>query len=328
MRFTRSLATRPAAAQEQYNLIQYRFLNGPVVDGDAFNDGTCNFYMLVKLGSSESDGATLPQRYAILWIDEQTYFTQRWRLLHPTEDVLGDLFSLAHTIKDNPTWFPYSDTEFWNTRFWSPFADDLITDDSRMAVRRQIVAVTGYDPEERRHEIYTICFNYGVSDYTWRWRLFPPGEQLLLDRSIAQDRDPVYPDLALNGPADAYVLVNTLDLRDDSTLHVRGSKRTGAVSPPSPPRNRAPFQRFNPADGCNGISRPTAATCRVRTSSPAASHRPASEHPGTSSAKLPTGARTASTSSVSSRSRSSPAASTMRSSCCQETTGQPPQLPR
>ena len=128
----------------EYNLIQYRFLNGPVVDGDAFNDGTWNFYMLVKLESSENDGSTLPQRYAILWIDEQTYFTQRWRLLHPTEDVLGDLFSLAHTIKDNPTWFPYSDTEFWNTRFWSPFADDLITD-VWMAVRRQIVAVTGYD---------------------------------------------------------------------------------------------------------------------------------------------------------------------------------------
>jgi hypothetical protein len=43
------LATRPALQQERYNLIQYRFLNGPVMDGDAFNDGTTNFYMLVKL---------------------------------------------------------------------------------------------------------------------------------------------------------------------------------------------------------------------------------------------------------------------------------------
>ena len=59
------------------------------------------------------------------------------------------------------------------------------------------------------------------------------------------------------------MLVNTLDLRDDSTLHVRGSKRTGAVSRQVRRRDRAPFQRFNPADGCNGICRRTAATCRA-----------------------------------------------------------------
>ena len=89
------LATRPSFQQERYNLMQYRFLNGPVVDGDAFNDGTSNFYMLVKLEPPVTTGHGLPQRYAILWIDEQTYFTQRWRLLHPTDDVLGDLFSLS-----------------------------------------------------------------------------------------------------------------------------------------------------------------------------------------------------------------------------------------
>lgn len=46
-------ATRPLFQQEQYNSIQYRFLNGPVVDGDGWNDGTTNFYMLVKLAEAE-----------------------------------------------------------------------------------------------------------------------------------------------------------------------------------------------------------------------------------------------------------------------------------
>ncbi|MGC4098952.1 MAG: hypothetical protein QM706_17725 [Nitrospira sp.] len=43
------LATRPLFQQEGYNLIQYRFLNGPVIDGDGYNDGTTNFYLFVEL---------------------------------------------------------------------------------------------------------------------------------------------------------------------------------------------------------------------------------------------------------------------------------------
>ena len=234
------LATRPLFQQERYNLTQYRFLNGPVVDGDAFNDGTTNFYMLVKLGPPGYDGAGLPQRYAILWIDEQTYFTQRWRLLHPTDDVLGDLFSLSHALRNNPEWFDFS-----LETFWSPFTDNLIDDNSRMAVRRQIIALTGYNPATRRHEINTICFNYGVCDHTWRWRLYPDGEQVVIDSAIAQDFDPQLPAVTLNGPASAYVVVNTLDLRDDTTLHVRGTMRP---SGDAPLRAGRWVQRYLPAD--------------------------------------------------------------------------------
>ena len=107
--------------------------------------------------------------------------------------------------------------------------------------------------------------------------------------------------------------------RDDSTLYVRGSKRTGAVSPPSPPRNRAPFQRPMGATVFAGRLPPRATSVQAHRRQAIGRIRT----PGTSSAKLPTGARIASTNSVSSRSRSSPAASTMKSSCCQETTGQP-----
>ena len=234
------LARRPLLQGEQYNLIQYRFLNGPVVDGDAFNDGTTNFYMLVKLGPAGSSGSGLRQRYAILWIDEQTYFTQRWRLLDPVEDVLGDLFSLQHSLKDNPNWF-----NFDRRRFWSPFEHDLINDQSRMAVRRQIVAVTGFDSAAKRHEIYTICFNYGVCDQTWRWRPFPAGEQHVIEGTTAQDLDPPLPAVMTSGPKNAYVAVNTLGLRDDTTLHVRGTMRLAKGGPLTKGRW---VQRYLPAD--------------------------------------------------------------------------------
>jgi hypothetical protein len=233
-------ARRPIAQQERYSSTQYRFLNGPVIDGDAYNDGTTNFYMLVKLGAPGSDGAGLRQRYAILWFDEQTYFTQRWRLAHPTDDILGDLFSLPHYLRTNPDWYNFS-----LATFWSPFTSDLINDDSRMAIQRNIITLTGFNQAAQRHEIYTICFNYGMCDHTWRWRLFPAAEQVLINSAVAQDADPQLPDVTKNGPANAYVVVNTLNLRDDTTLHVRGSKRS---STGAPLRAGRWVQRYLPAD--------------------------------------------------------------------------------
>jgi hypothetical protein len=232
------LAPRPLFQGERYSLTQYRFLNGPVIDGDAFNDGTTNFYMLVKLGPPGSTGAGLVQRYAILWFDEQTYFTQRWRLVHPTDDILGDLFSLQHYLRDNPEWY-----DFQLAKYWDPFRAFFIDDDSRMIVRRNVIVVTGRDPGENRYEIYTIVFNYGLCDHSWRWRKFPDGKQVLIDADKAQDQDPQLPDEVTNGSEPAYVVVNTIDLRDDTMLTVRGSRRIGGTL-----RTGRWVQRYLPAD--------------------------------------------------------------------------------
>ena len=215
------LAPRPLFQGERYSLTQYRFLNGPVIDGDAFNDGTTNFYMLVKLGPPDTTGPGYLQHYAILWFDEQTYFTQRWRLLHPTDDILGDLFSLPHYLRDNPEWY-----DFHLAKYWDPFRDNLINDDSRMVLRRNVIVVTGKDPTLPRHEIYTIVFNYGLCDHSWRWRLFPQGQHVVVDRTRAQEQNPPFPAEVTAGSASAYVAVNTIDIRDDTTLHVRGSQRS------------------------------------------------------------------------------------------------------
>jgi hypothetical protein len=177
------LARRPIAQQEGFNSILYRFLNGPVLDGDGYNDGTTNFYILVRLRGNA-------RRFAILWIDEQTYFSQRWRLVHPTADTNGDLFSLARTIRDHPEYFRFDIAQYWD-----PFEHEgFISATSRMAVSRQTLAVTGRDPTLGRREIYTFTFNYGVSDHTWRWRRMPAGRS--------------FP--------------GTLGLREDLTLHLRG----------------------------------------------------------------------------------------------------------
>lgn len=236
------LAPRPLFQGERYSLTQYRFLNGPVIDGDAFNDGTTNFYAMVKLGPANSDSAGLLQHYAILWFDEQTYFTQRWRLLHPTDDILGDLFSLPHYIRTNPDWY-----DFQLAKYWCPFRAFLIDDDSRMAVSRNVIAVTSKNPGAGgRYEIFTIVFNYGLSDHSWRWRRFPvAAKEVLMDSRVAQDMDSQLPDQVRNGTENAYVVVNTLNLRDDTTLHVRGSRRFGAN-----PKLRVGrwLQRYLPAD--------------------------------------------------------------------------------
>jgi hypothetical protein len=220
-------ATRPIAQQERYNLIQYRLLNGPVIDMDGYNDGTCNFYMLVRLGEADDKNAG----YAILWMDEQSYITQRWRLLHPTDDYRGDWFSLGRVLVDNlrerKDWF-----RFDPDKYWSPLEAGCVGDFSRMRVRRQLIALTGYDPTLKRHEIYTICFNYGVCDHTWRWRLFPDDadQQLLEDDVAGGPPRELHLDSDDSDNRTAVVYVNSVELRDDLTLHVRGFKRLASGS--------------------------------------------------------------------------------------------------
>ena len=240
------LATRPLAQQEGLNSILYRFLNGPIMDGDGYNDGTTNFYILVKLGPKPpypvipddvahvlenhmdalgsirhpNSDLHIPghfrQRYAILWIDEQTYFSQRWKLVHPFKDVMGDLFSQARVLSEHPEYFHFDPDHYWD-----PFEADCITDTSRMVVARQTLAVTGRDSDTNRTELYTFTFNYGVSDNSWRWRPLPPVPVRLLEDNQATSPNPKMPMVT-----DESVFANTLGLREDLTLHFRGFKRT------------------------------------------------------------------------------------------------------
>ncbi|MGC4098953.1 MAG: hypothetical protein QM706_17730 [Nitrospira sp.] len=112
-----------------------------------------------------------------------------------------------------------------------------------MAVTRQIIAVTGIDKslESAKPEIYTICFNYGVSDYSWRWRPFPAS----LTYHVLDDQNIVGNQGKLPNTGNEILYVNTLGIREDTTLYLRGFKKIADGQKPVEGRW---FQKYLPAD--------------------------------------------------------------------------------
>ncbi len=191
----------------------YRFANGPIRDGDGYIDGTCTFYALVRL----KDGS-----HALLYIDEQSYFTQRWRLVDP-EDHRGAGLALVKGLHDDLArehplynWNPHT--------YWCPFRAGHIGRKSRLAVSRQVLLVTGADPVANEPAIYSINFSHSTMDRSWRWRKPPSKGNLPLeigyfenDAAAGEERIP--PDT----PDSAYL--QTIRLREDMTIHIKGTRR-------------------------------------------------------------------------------------------------------
>ncbi len=192
----------------------YRFMNGPIDDLDGYNDGTCNYYVLAQLHNGV---------FALLYIDEQTFFSQRWRLVGP-DDRAGLMFSLTADLAANPA--RYGPVGYpWDERFfWSPFGPPggppvgPIGDKSRLAVSAQVVLVTADLAPGIEPVIYSINFSWGTMDRTWRWRLLPPGATVLpLSDEAAADE--TIPPTAGNA-----VFPQTIRLRGDLTLHLMGTR--------------------------------------------------------------------------------------------------------
>ena len=94
------------------------FFNGPVFDGDGYIDGTCNFYALSRAsGRARRRRAAEPRErgYALLYQDEQSYFSKRWRLVHPDDG--GRVRSLRPTPP--PSSAGPSTTSA--AKYWDPF---------------------------------------------------------------------------------------------------------------------------------------------------------------------------------------------------------------
>ncbi len=190
----------------------YRFFNGPVRDGDGFVDGTCNFYALVRL---DPNTASRKQDFALLWTDEQTAFSKRWRLVHPSDceptDPLSLNFALTASLKTSPELYP----EWREEDFWCPFEAGRISEDSRLAVSRTVLLVNGFDPKQKTGEIYSLNFSYATIDRTWRWRRLPTGVET---RTLIAGQN-IEPDTA--APNTAYL--NTIELREDMILSIKGT---------------------------------------------------------------------------------------------------------
>lgn len=211
----------------------YRFANGPIQDYGGWVDGTCIYYMLVQLKpDSAIESGDLKEAFAILWADEQFAFTERWRVLHifdrdfasPFKPIVG----LVTTISGDF----YPDAPFDDRRFWCPFMEGHITPASRMAVTRQIIVINGVDPTTGRHELHSIHFTWPTMDKTWRVRPLPDGADILPSEE---------PDYEFGR---AVVFADTLQIRDDTTILLRGVKWLH-----DEPVKGHWFQRYLPADG-------------------------------------------------------------------------------
>lgn len=198
----------------------YAFFNGPIRDADGYNDGTVHYYALVQLKDNAAVG--IPDAYGIVYCDEQFYFTQRWRLVHH-EDNNGLQFAVAASLE-----WPLSLQYGWNPQtYWCPLRAGHIGPDSRMAVARQVVLVTGMDPATRAGEIYSINFSWGTIDRSWRWRPLPapspnppPTDAEALEETI----------LVRPGQPEC-VYPQTIGLREDMTIHLKGtSEKAGQAA--------------------------------------------------------------------------------------------------
>lgn len=228
-----------------YNAAEhYRFMFGPVRDGDGYIDGTCNFYALVQLADDAtiSEGernVSLRRRaYAGLWIDEQTFFTERWHLIDP-DDHEGALISIVERLETDP------DRYGWKPQlYWCPFRTGHIGPRSRMAVAAQVVMVTGEDPVTKVAMLFSINFSFGTIDRTWRWRKLPAparyfdGQSLWSPAMTTVTGSEVVPE-----GTDVCVYPQTARLREDMTvcLSGRGPGRDGRIE-----RGRW-YQRYLPA---------------------------------------------------------------------------------
>ena len=206
----------------------YRFFNGPVQDGDGFIDGTCNVYALVK----HEPTLLRPHGYALLFLDEQWYFNQRWRMVDP-EDNAGLTGTITSDL-GNPSYQ-------WNpATYWCPFRNGHINERSRLAVACHVILVTGNDPVTNVPRIYSINFSWATIDRTWRYRQLPPGEVTYFDQAMLEagnetirtDIERVYP--------------QTIRLREDMTIHLKGAGNVNGTTVAG-----RWYQRYLPVDNAH-----------------------------------------------------------------------------
>ena len=194
------------------------FINGPIKDRDGSWDGTCNFYMLCQLKNDDAiqRDAHTRDAYGILWIDEQSYFSERWRLLHYDDNNWGPLrgWSLLTSVK---RFLNLEDIRFHfaPTRFWCPFRAGCINGNSRMATKRHVLVIAGKDPVTGRHELYSINFSWGTLDRTWRWRFYPDNAEVIENETSVDAEKPhsIYP--------------QTVGIREDMTIYMKGTLKIG-----------------------------------------------------------------------------------------------------
>ncbi|HYP12420.1 MAG TPA: hypothetical protein VEQ63_00730, partial [Bryobacteraceae bacterium] len=128
-------------------------------------------------------------------------------------------------------------------RYWCPFRAGYVGANSRLAVAAQVLLVNGgTKPEDpSTAELYSINFSWSTMDRTWRWRKFPAPACYFKagTAQFEQMEEAACPP----APEPGCVYPETIRLREDMTIHVKGMRRMadGTVS-----KGRW-FQRYLPA---------------------------------------------------------------------------------
>jgi hypothetical protein len=211
------------------NKYAYPAIAGPIEDGGGFCDGMCNFYVLCKIKVRPIPGIPAQREtYAILWIDEQTYFCERWRLVG-FED--GD----CNTLRAWGIAGVYSAHNAKSLFYWSPFETSWrsdpshITDASRLAVAKHTLVVNGVGPVSTLHPdntdetppsvtvfspvLYSTNYSFATSDKTWRWRGYPCRVASGCEWAETATGPTCYPE--------------TVKIREDMTIYLRGENADG-----------------------------------------------------------------------------------------------------
>ena len=190
----------------------YRFANGQFRDAGGWIDGTCIYYLLVQ----NKDTKDLPRdfdapnkdwkyAYSVLWADEQFGFTERWRSAEIQDSEFMTPLSIYHVI--NHGHHPLKPNL---NSFFSPFAAGRIRSFSRMTVARQIIAVNGYNSDNKQHDLYTYHLAWGNMDKTWRKRVldFTPTTKNKHNFQATQ----------------SYIIPSRVNIREDMTISIEGGK--------------------------------------------------------------------------------------------------------
>ena len=180
-----------------------QFANGQIesplesIDGHGFVDGTTNFFMLAAIKMRDTPADNFRPAYAVLWIDEQEYFSERWRVLHPRDNAFEGLAGTMSSAFPVLSWFNRYDMGYLEERYWTPYT--VLKANARMANSRYATVIAGDDA------IYSNSFFWAITDQTWRWRNYPP-----VDSSIGESIDK-----------------KSIGIREDQTIYLKGRKVLG-----------------------------------------------------------------------------------------------------
>jgi hypothetical protein len=181
------------------------------VDGHGYVDGTCNFFMLAKIGMKVPGETGYTDRYAVLWIDEQEYFSERWHVFHPRDNAFEGLPATFISAFPCLTWFNGINMSDFESTFGTPYSN--LTCNARMTTSGTATIVADND------RIYSGSFFWAVTDATWRTREYPsllPGESI--DKT-------------------------SLKIRDDMTIYFKGAKKVDGA-----PVKGYWYQKYLPPD--------------------------------------------------------------------------------